>query len=309
MKRIFSDFSKIDWVSFASCVVLVALTLIPIFWDVSTTGGWLRAALVSLGAVTISTMVLAQISARESDKLLAGNVEELQSLVESAVDRDAVHEVPAGHIGHVLEEMLDSSKEWYFRGGSARWQRESVLLGLAKVKDRPVQYKVQIISPFETSLCEKYARYRKKSRPDDDRADPNRIQLELLAYVYAVVVWASRSKIAPHITLLHRFSPFRLDGNSESFLITVADPNRNGLRTNTGNWYHAALLDEFEFEAGYATPLKLPSDASDSDGVEGLKRFFEQLRELNPEATENWSPGYTIEDWKMILELAGTKGE
>ncbi|PVE17769.1 hypothetical protein DDA93_09780 [Arthrobacter sp. Bz4] len=306
MKAFFSKFSKVDWVSFASCVALFALTLIPIFFDVSTTGGWLRAALISLVALTISTVVLAQISARESDKVLAGNVRTLQSLVSSAVDQNAVHEIPAGHIRHVLDEMLGSSKEWYFRGGSARWQRECVLPGLAQVTDRPVQYKVQVISPFESDLCDKYAVYRRKSRPDDERADPVRIQMELLAFIYAAVVWASRSKIVPHITLLHRFSPFRLDGNSESFLITVADPKCNGLRTKAGNWYHASLLDEFEFEAGYATPLTLPMEASDAEGVADVKQFFQRIRELNHDATVNWKEDYTDEEWGKIYDFAGT---
>lgn len=202
--------------------------------------------------------------------------------------------------------MLSSSKEWYFRGGSARWQRESVLPGLAKVKDRPVQYKVQIISPFEADLCRKYANYRKKSRPDDDRADPKQISFELLAFIYAAVVWASRSKISPQITLLHRFLPFRLDGNSESVLITVADPGRNGLRANAGNWYHASLLDEFEFEAGYATPLTLPSEAFDSNGVDDVIQFFKELRELNPDATASWDSSYEQEEWRKVFELAKT---
>lgn len=317
VKAFFSKFSKVDWVSFASCAALFALTLIPVFFDVNTTGGWLRTALISFVALTISTVVLAQIGARESDKDLANDVETLRSLVdskaetlksllESTVDQDAVHEIPAGHIRKVLGEMLGSSKEWYFRGGSARWQREHVLPALAQVTDRPVQYKVQVISPFDSELCSKYAVYRRKSRPDDERADPKRIQMELLAFIYAVVVWASRSKIAPHITLLHRFSPFRLDGNSESFLITVADPHRNGLRTKAGNWYHAALLDEFEFEAGYATPLELPAEASDAEGITDVKRFFMRVRELNQEATTNWKEEYTDEEWGEIFAFAGT---
>lgn len=306
MKAFFGKFSKVDWISFASCATLFALTLIPVFFDVNTTGGWLRTALISFVALIISTVVLAQIGARESDKELARNVETLQSLVESAVDQNAVHEIPAGHIRRVLDEMLGSSKEWYFRGGSARWQREHVLPALARVTDRPVQYKVQVISPFDSELCAKYAAYRRKSRPDDERADPQRIQMELLAFIYGAVVWTSRSKIVSHITLLHRFSPFRLDGNSESIVITVADPHRNGLRTRVGNWYHAALLDEFEFEAGYATPLILPAEASDAEGIPDVKRFFMRVRELNQEATANWNEDYTDEEWGKIFEFAGT---
>lgn len=216
-----------------------------------------------------------------------------------------MHEVPAGQIRAELERMLDSSKEWYFRGGSARWRRETVLPKLAQIRDRPVEYHIQIISPFESELCDKYALYRRKSRPDDERGDPKQISYELLAFVYATAVWASRSKISPHITLLHRFSPFRLDGNSASFMITVADTEKNGLKTNAGNWYHASLLDEFIFEAGHATHLKLPTESVGGAGIQDLKIFFEKICDLNPEVTKVWNQNLSDEDCRRIFDLSG----
>lgn len=177
---------------------------------------------------------------------------------------------------------------------------------LATVTDRPVSYKVQVISPFEQDLCDKYALYRKKSQPGDPRGDSRQIRLELLAFIYATVVWQSRSKITANVTLLHRFSPFRLDGNSESFIITVADINKNGLRTRQGNWYHSSLLDEFEFEAGYATRLTLPPEAGDARGSKDVEEFFNELARLNPVATAHWQHGFVDADWSEIFELSGT---
>ena len=306
VKRFFRRLSKYDWVTFISSGVLVLLALIPVFWDVSTADGWLRGALISLSALTLTTIALAQINARDSDKRFADQLVELKSLVQGAVSRDAVREIPAGQIRASLDEMLATSNEWYFRGGSARWQREAVLPRLALVKDRPVQYKIQIISPFEVELCDQYAAYRRKSRPGDAPADPKQIRLELMAFIFATVVWSARSKIVPSITLLHRFSPFRLDGNSKSFVITVADPDRPGLRTESGNWYHSSLLDEFEFEAGYATRLALPNEASDLHGADDVSAFFGNLQQLNPEAMENGIADYSKEDWRTVFELAGT---
>lgn len=306
-KTYFERFAKSDWVTFALSVVLFALTLLPMFVDVPSTSGWLRSLLITLGAATLAAIVLSQIGAREADKSLGEEVESLKALVNSAVSVTSVHEVPAGQIRTELEEMLESSKEWYFRGGSARWQRETVLPKLAQVRDRPVQYSIQIISPFEPELCEKYALYRRKSRPNDERADPKQISLELLAFIYAVAVWSSKSKISPSITLLHRFSPFRLDGNLDGFMITVADTSKNGLKTNAGNWYHASLLDEFVFEAGHATRLELPAEAFGSQGVPDIKDFFSKVCFQNPDVTAGWDQPTSDVDWQRILDLAGVE--
>lgn len=305
MRKYFRNFTKPDWVTFLLSAALFALTLLPIFVDVPSASGWLRSALIALGAATLAAIVLSQIGARDVDKSLINEIESLKELVESAVSVTAVHEVPAGQIRAELERMLDSSKEWYFRGGSARWQRDTVLPRLAQIRDRPVQYHIQIISPFEFELCEKYALYRRKSRPEDERGDPRQISYELLAFVYATAVWTSRSKISPRITLLHRFSPFRLDGNSDSFMITVADIAKNGLKTNAGNWYHASLLDEFIFEAGHATHLRLPTKPVGGDGIQDLKTFFDKICDLNPEVTTVWDRDLSDEDWRRIFDLSG----
>lgn len=301
----FRRFKIADWVTFVLCCALPVLTLFPIFLDVPSTGGWLRTALISLGAATLSAIVLSQIDAREVDKNLSTEISNLRSLMESTVEQAAVHEIPANQVKAELDRLLDSTNEWYFRGGSARWQREAVLPRLAKIRDRPVVYKIQIISPFDADLCSKYANYRRKSRPEDDRSDPRRISYELLAFLYAVSTWASVSKISPSVTLLHRFSPFRLDGNSESIFITVADLSKNGLRTNAGNWYHASLLDEFEFEAGHSTPFMLPDEVPEAVGVQGLKNFCFRLRELNVQATSGWSEPTSEADWALIYRISG----
>lgn len=307
MKNYFKGFTKPDWVTFSLSVALFALTLLPMLVDVPSTSGWLRSVLIALGAATLAAIVLSQIGAREVDKSLSGEVDSLRTLVESAVSVTAVHEVPAGQIRTELERMLESSKEWYFRGGSARWQRETVLPKLAQVRDRPVDYHIQIISPFESELCEKYALYRRKSRPDDERADPKQISYELLAFVYAVAVWSSKSKISPRVTLLHRFSPFRLDGNLDSFMITVADISKNGLKTNAGNWYHSSLLDEFVFEAGHATRLELPAEAVGARGPQDIRDFFAKVCLHNPYVTNGWTPPSSDDDWQRIFDLSGVE--
>lgn len=306
MTNFFRRLSRLDWISLGLSVAFVLLTILPMTPLVSLGEAWHTALLISAAAVTLSTIVVAQIYARESDRTLNSDVSSLESLVRTSLTPDGVREVQSNEIREELDRMLSNCNEWYFRGGSARWQREAVLPRLARITDRPVDYKVQIISPFEAELCEKYASYRRKSQPGDPRGDAKQISIELLAFIFATSVWQSRSKIAPEITLLHRFSPFRLDGDSSSFMITVADTKKNGLRTSAGNWYHASLLDEFAFEAGYATRLELPTEASDTDGPAGVKAFFEEVRSLNPEATSTWAADYDDTEWDTILRIGGT---
>lgn len=303
MRATLAKLTKLDWVSVFSVGSLVFLTFLPIFWDVDTSGGWLRNAVITLAAVALTSIVIAQIALRGGTAVSLETLGRIESTVSRAIDKGAVHEVPAKLINDELTDMLKNAKEWYFRGGSARWQRETVLPSLAAKTDQPVRYNVQIISPFDPELCAKYARYRKQSRPDDPRADPEQISMELLGFLYAISVWAARSKISPDVTLLHRFSPFRLDGSSETFLITVADMKKNGLKTSAGNWYHASLLDEFAFEAGYATKLKLPLEAQKARGGESVETFFKNLRMQNPSATATWKTNYTQVDYEAIYEL------
>lgn len=306
MRKYFRAFSRFDWITFVLCVVFVLLTLVPLLPFVRVTDPWFIGTVIAMGAVTLSAIVLAQVDSRETSKGLASAVTVLESLVASSIDGSAVHEVPAPQIRSELNTLLEGSTEWYFRGGSARWQRQVVLPKLAEITERPVHYKIQVISPFDQDLCDKYALYRKKSQPGDPRGDARQIRLEILAFIYAAVVWQSRSKISPDVTLLRRFSPFRLDGNAESFIITVANLEKNGLRTRQGNWYHSSLLDEFEFEAGYATRLDLPAEAGDSRGAKDVADFYEELVRLNPGATEEWEPEFKDSDWREIYELAGT---
>src|SRR5690606_6695601 len=123
MRKFFSKFTLSDWLTFALGTLLFALTVVPIFVDAPWVEGWLSSALISLGAATLGALVLGQIAGRENDQDLNGQLSSIKSILETSVTDSAVHEIPAGQIGAELETMLRSASEWYFRGGSARWQR------------------------------------------------------------------------------------------------------------------------------------------------------------------------------------------
>lgn len=82
MIKYFRNFTKPDWVTFALSALLFLLTLLPVFVDVPSTSGWLRSALIALGAATLAAIVLSQIGAREVDKSLINEIDSLKDLVE-----------------------------------------------------------------------------------------------------------------------------------------------------------------------------------------------------------------------------------
>lgn len=72
----------------------------------------------------------------------------------------ASHEIPARQIGTALDELLDASQSWRFRGGSARFQRGAALPRLAKITTLDVPVTIQLLDPRDNELCLAYARYR-----------------------------------------------------------------------------------------------------------------------------------------------------
>lgn len=74
MRKFFGAFSKLDWVTFILCGVLVLLTLVPLLPFAQVTDHWFLTAIIALGAVTLSAIVLSQIESREADKAIAARM-------------------------------------------------------------------------------------------------------------------------------------------------------------------------------------------------------------------------------------------
>lgn len=287
-----------DWISILLGISYIVVALVSTSLDI------LNGIVLPLGAIVLSIIIFSQIAVRDDASEAKKSLDGLRDAVLANTIRNAVHEVPSGDIRGTLENMLDNSSEWYFRGGSARWQREAVLPALAANSARKIPYKAQIISPFDQKLCTEYAEYRKKSRPDDRGTDWKSIQIELLSFIYAASYWSSLSRVTPEIHLLHRYSPFRLDANSQSAVVTIADQKKNGLRANSGNWYYTSILDEFESEIRDSAALSIPVLTEGVTSVQSVINFLRDLAEQNGAVAKDWPADFSEIEMEMIYDLS-----
>lgn len=274
-----------DALSIFLIIVLAILSLISAFASVLTE------LLLPLIALVISS----------SAALLIVTRNELHNvgLQASAASTSDLIQISPDLISTRLNDLLSRARSWRFRGGSARWQRKTVLPHLANIRDFEVQYEAIIPSPFDLELCEQYARYRETTREPGDR---EAIQTELLSFIYAVALWKSTSRLMPSIALLSTFSPLRVDSSLEGMIITVADKSQAGLWAQAKNWYAIALEDEMNLQKKMLE-IEIPQVVVEADpfAPEVTRDFFTKLLELNSTTLD---PGaisqMTNEDWIAV---------
>jgi hypothetical protein len=218
-----------------------------------------------------------------------------------------MHEVAPHRIDDELALLLESATQWSFRGASARWQRGAVLPRLAKIKDRNVAYRAQVLNPFDDDLCQKYAEYRSSQRrgtrkPHDARGE--KVQLDLMAFLFALSWFQTTARLRPSITLLQTFSPLRIDASDKALVVTVANHAEPGLRATSHSWYYKSLLDEYDQADEILVALKLPKKPAPTKDAAGARDFFKQLCDSNPDLNPGKVANFTDDDWKRVVNLA-----
>jgi hypothetical protein len=214
-------------------------------------------ALLVAGLVSIS--ILVEASEREA------TVQRLEAERRSAEAlAHTVRQVPAQDIGNKLEDLLERSTTWSFRGGSGRWLRRATLPRLARVLDRGAPVIVHLLDPRDERLCSEYAWYRANQRhPSDvrhDEDDPRTIQADILSSIYAVAWHAATSRVEGVVVLVRVFTPLRYDVGDDGLMVTVADRAAAGLWAAADTWYYRSIADELK-EARRVNPtLILPTD-------------------------------------------------
>lgn len=174
--------------------------------------------------------------------------------------------VIAPKISGELAESLKGAKEWSFRGGSGRWQRECVLPQLSEERNRAIPYNMLIIDPTEPDLCRQYADYRNKHRVDGSVSTNGTVRNEILACIVACAWYSRMTRIAARVYLTQTYSPLRQDMSSRMVAVTVSDKSQSGLFVPHSSWYYESLRDEFNEhcarspEVQFAGTENLPSD-------------------------------------------------
>lgn len=157
-------------------------------------------------------------------------------------------EIEAAEISQRLSESLSGAECWSFSGGTGSWQREAVLPELAKIQGRDVNYRMQVINPFDDALCETYANYRKKSGATSATCVDD-LRCEIIASALALAWYAARSRVRPQIHFTTDYSPIRLDSSQTGVFVTSANKRHPGMYFGKPSWFHELVDDEFDQDA------------------------------------------------------------
>lgn len=223
--------------------------------------------------------------------------DELRTVRESQLMAGEIHQIPGDRIGEVLGQLLSSSNQWHFRGGSGRWQLEAVLPELSARRDLPSRYVMQIIDPLDDELCERYGQYRARSRTPDKAPSvsdgPSLVRHDILACVYAAGWYRFFSQVRPEITLLRTYSPIRIDCGNTGLMVTTANKAAPALWVASGTWYYRSIVDELEQLEEVSSRLKLPrqesvypSDLSEVT-AEHIKLMLSQVKTRTPDGEDS----------------------
>ena len=124
-----------------------------------------------------------------------------------------------------------STDYWYFTGGTGMFTRAVTLPELAKrarIINKPIELKLQLIDPLNWELCQKYAEYRRGL----NTASNNR-KLWTVKYVRnqsfativkSIIISSQEPLLEITIGLKNNFSLFRLDLSSSCVIVTKEDP-------------------------------------------------------------------------------------
>jgi hypothetical protein len=274
-----------DAVSVALLIAIAATSVLDLFGAISVSGDFLSRSAIAIGSLLALQYIVSQRERRSAASVLNDLNERVEGLIASREERAAVLEIESPLIRDKLEDLQDGSPFWYFRGGSGRWQRSSVLPALAKNRASSTEYLMQIVDPTDEALCARYAEYRSKQRSVEvSRANEGRPEVvrdDLLACIYAAGWYGARSRVGARVFLNRLYSPVRIDIAAEGLMLTVADRKASGVFAPNGSWYYKSIVDEMREALAELPEIILPSGGEDlypSDwtavGEEHVKAVF-----------------------------------
>jgi hypothetical protein len=198
--------------------------------------------LLALGSLVTLSFVVEAGERRRAMNAFDRTQESLSQLLRES----PVREVAPGDIQTEIDSLLDRSREWLFRGGSARYLRGSTLPTLANQRTMDVSVVVALLDPRDLTLCEAYSNYRRKIGRTDPGVSDRSIQAEILGTIYSAAWYSAQKRVRARVVLLRSFSQLRYDIGSDGLLVTVADRTKNALFASSDSWYYRSLRDELE---------------------------------------------------------------
>jgi hypothetical protein len=264
--------------------------------------GWLplkseraaQAVLALGGLITLAFVV----EAGERRRVMRGLTDTHKALLELR-GAAPLRELEANKIAGTLQELLDKSTGWSFRGGSARYLRRTTLPTLAREKGQEVPVFIALLDPRDLDLCDAYANYRQKIGRRDPEVSARSIQAEILGTIYLAGWYAVRTRIDPKVVLLRSFSQLRYDVGSAGLVVTVADTSQPGLFAEAETWYYKSLRDELAQTVHGNPTVALPA----------VETYFPQTIAEVTEQNVREALAATTADGEALLDLAAEAGK
>jgi len=193
--------------------------------------------------------------------------------------------VESGNLKYALEEELKDTKEFWYRGHTARWSRSVTFSKLAKSarKDkRTIRIFLIILDPNSDAVCESYANFQNKFGQSKNNIEPlkHEIRLELLATILSAYAWANKEPLLKiSIGLWDKLSLFRVDLSDSAAIITKPDIDEPALSFPAGTRFFMSFREDLQ--VSYSQSRVLPEKKSNirfgNLSPKNLKQFFANI--------------------------------
>ena len=171
-------------------------------------------------------------------------------------DLDASTQVLPKDIGPALDALASNAAHYKLNVRTGRHFRADVLPVLsqkARKQRMPMRIEVILLDFRNSSMCRRYAEYRKY--------ETDYVQYEILATIIKLIEASNANPFLEiELYLSSRLSTFRLDGSNDEVIITREDAADYAARYSRSNPNYAAFMNEFSWVQKEAQ--RVPDDAA-----------------------------------------------
>jgi hypothetical protein len=199
----------------------------------------------------------------------------LDSLVERLDRSDEIKVLVGSEISETLARARRGSHVWVFKGGSGTFIRAVTLpecVRAAREDRRKLDFRLEILDPTDTELCERYVNYF-RSMKDNDTSGWTSVdtQKELYATILASCWWQQRyALLEVQIALSSTMATFRWELSTDSLIITERHPKYPALQIKRGHYLYGHWHSELKvsFDQARRVDLSQATLLSDQPTVE-----------------------------------------
>ena len=198
------------------------------------------------------------------------------------------------NIHEALMAPLAETKNYWFRGRSGRFMRQTVMPALFEAGMREAQrrqFSILLPDPDDTATLEAYAHYRNSLESEKSFWNSERVRVEVVATILMATYLSNKNQFFnADIFLKSDFALFRMDMSDDALIMTREDPKWPAIICSGRSKFYASYQEEFRIEAENGIKLdpakaSLPDSYDESHVNPTLKALGIQLQ-LTPESAK-----------------------